>query len=140
MATASAVPVDPQRAIGLNQGSNLDLEEIHDFAVDVILRAGALIRKGIRQQQFNLQSKEISSAATFSSSSSFKVKASEVDLVTELDIQVEDQIRAEIEQRWPSHDIVAEESTNIADVKAKWQRGRVSASQTECPFRVNREG
>lgn len=130
MATASAVPFDPQRAIGLHEGSTLDLEEIHDFAVEVILRAGALVRKSIRQQQFNHQSKREtnnSSAASTSSSSTttFQIKASEVDLVTELDIQVEDQIRAEIEQRWPDHDIVAEESTNVANVKARWQRGRV---------------
>ena len=121
---ATAVPFDPQKATGYESGKPLlDLAEVHDFAVDVALRAGALIRRKARQHF--LQSSKRAASQSASSSSSIQVKSSEIDLVTELDVQVEDQIRAEIEERWPGHAIVAEESyANDDKTKGIWKRGK----------------
>jgi hypothetical protein len=105
------------------EGHLLDLERIHDFAVDVILEAGALIRQ--RAVQLSIDSRNATNAS--SSSSKVQIKSNEVDLVTELDVLIEDQIRARIEEAWPEHGIIAEESFGKnAGVKSKWQRGKVS--------------
>lgn len=106
------------------KGLAYDLEDIHDFAVNIALEAGVLIRKRAIEQ--SILSRDASSSS--SSSSNVQIKTSEVDLVTELDIQVEEEIRKRIVDRWPDHEIIAEESYGKnAGVKAKWERGKVSA-------------
>ncbi|MCO5609191.1 hypothetical protein L7F22_063414 [Adiantum nelumboides] len=99
----------------------IDLEDIHDFAVAVALRAGALLRRSARQSAL------LSRAGM---SSKVQMKSSEVDLVTDMDVQVEELIRTEIQSRWPDDDIVAEESEGKrAGAKAKWHRGKVSIAK-----------
>ena len=99
----------------------IDLEDIHDFAVAVALRAGALLRRSTRHSAL------LSRAGT---SSKVQMKSSEVDLVTDMDVQVEELIRTEIQSRWPDDDIVAEESEGKrAGAKAKWHRGKVSIAK-----------
>lgn len=121
---ATAVPFDPAKAIGCDPSTPpLDLVEVHDFAVDVALRAGAFIRRQARQQY--LRSRQSAASQPSTSSSSIQLKSSEIDLVTELDVQVEDQIRAEIEARWPGHGIVAEESYPRNDkTQGIWESGK----------------
>lgn len=118
MVPAHAVPFDI-----INVTDNVipfDLEELHDFAVNTALKAGALVRRTARRQYLQARS-------STPSTSKIQLKASEVDLVTSLDVEVEELIRSEIESRWPGHEITAEESyANSHGTKGKWRRNRVS--------------
>ncbi|PWN33365.1 carbohydrate phosphatase, partial [Meira miltonrushii] len=125
MIPSIATSFDPAQAVGQSlQDGPIDLEVIHDFAVNVILRAGALLRKHtlLRASQSRQESQSIASTSALHDT---EVKASQVDLVTKVDIALEDFIRQEIQNAFPNHEIVAEESFGKnADVKQSWKRGR----------------
>lgn len=125
MIPSKATSFDPNQVVNQSlQHDSIDLEAIHDFAVNVILRAGALLRKHTLLRA--TQSRQgIQDAASTSALHDTEVKASQVDLVTKVDIALEDFIHQEIQSAWPNHEIVAEESFGKnADVKQTWKRGR----------------
>lgn len=122
MIPSIATSFEPAQVV--DKSESIDLETIHDFAVNVILRAGVLLRKHtlLRASQSRQESQN---AASTSALKDTEVKASQVDLVTKVDVALEDFIREEIQRVWPNHEIVAEESFGKnTDVKQTWKRGR----------------
>lgn len=105
----------------------VSLVDIHDFAVDLALRAGSMVRNSaLRRAQRSHLTADGCEAGEGSGGSDTRLKASQVDLVTEVDVAVEDFIREEIERQWPTHRIVAEESYGSNhSVKDRWEREQV---------------
>ncbi|UZJ54612.1 hypothetical protein CBS101457_003932 [Exobasidium rhododendri] len=128
MAQARAGPFNPLRATGYGKGRKYDLEQIHDFAIQIALEAGVLIRRKAIQQALSSRdrtSQGHSSLSSSPSSSKVQTKSSDIDLVTELDLKVESHIQRRIEDYWSDHVIIAEESFGKnAGSKVGWQAGK----------------
>ncbi|PWN20467.1 inositol monophosphatase [Microstroma glucosiphilum] len=100
--------------------SMIDLEAIHDFATDLAVRAGALLRQAAfsRSQAGYLPPPVASSSSSSSNDTSLsetpdldvRDKQSNVDIVTETDLRVEKFILEEIQKRYPGHALLAEET------------------------------
>lgn len=100
----------------------LDLEAVHDFATDLAVRAGALLRQAAfsRSQAGYLPPPSASTSTSTSTSAAstatttpdldVRDKQSNVDIVTETDLRVEKFILDEIRARYPRHALLAEET------------------------------
>ncbi|WWC92364.1 uncharacterized protein L201_007321 [Kwoniella dendrophila CBS 6074] len=77
--------------------SQLDLDSILEFTINLALEAGELIRSG-QQRRFS------------SESANEDEKANSVDLVTEVDKAVEDFITKKIKETYPDHQFIGEET------------------------------
>jgi len=97
----------------------VNLEEVHDFLTSLSIKAGSLLRKNVffrSQQGYPSSSSSSSSTTTTTSSDStldtlrIEDKDSSVDIVTDVDLAVEEFIISKIRQRFPEYQILAEET------------------------------
>lgn len=80
----------------------LDLEAIHDFAASLAVRAGALLATHAYQRA--------RSGHPDAKSLNQREKDSSVDIVTDIDVAVEQFVLEEIRKHYPVHHVLAEES------------------------------
>lgn len=118
MLEATATLYDPGSHIG---SDTVDLTAVHDFAVDVALQAGSLIRTAGRERSRRARTEKQSIITEVA-----REKDSQVDLVTAVDTLVEEYIHKRISTTWPTHEIVAEESYGRhANTNSGWEKERV---------------
>ncbi|GAO49784.1 inositol monophosphatase [Saitoella complicata NRRL Y-17804] len=80
--------------------SSVNLQEVHDWSVDLARRAGQMMLDGSNKRFQNPSTEDHKTDA----------KKNAVDLVTEVDQAVEAFVISEIEKRWPSFKFIGEET------------------------------
>lgn len=82
--------------------SQLDLKEIHEFAFDVAERAGKML---------------VAASQNRTADENIRLKKNTVDIVTETDEEVEKFIKTEINNRYPEHKFIGEETYSAGKSK-----------------------
>ncbi|SPO35064.1 related to quinic acid utilisation protein QUTG (inositol-1(or 4)-monophosphatase) [Pseudozyma flocculosa] len=105
----------------------MSLEQYHDFATDLAVRAGALLcQSAFTRAQAGYcppsPTTSLPSSTDNTAALNIKDKDSSVDVVTDTDIAVENFIIGEIKRRFPEHRILAEE-TYAAGGSKKFELG-----------------